>query len=153
MSQSLDQFAAQKLAALDQRNLLRTLVVTERVGPIEVMRGGKLLIAWACNEYLNLSQHEDIKKAAMEATGKWGGGAGASRLVTGNHPLFAELEEKLAKLKGAEAACVFGLAVHPRTSLKLFHMLGCSIVTYLSDLSSKHMYLLNIYIEAHLDIY
>jgi 8-amino-7-oxononanoate synthase len=28
--------------------------------------------------------------------------------VTGNHPLFAELEARLAKLKGTEAACVFG---------------------------------------------
>ena len=108
MSQSLNQFASQKLAALDQRNLLRTLVETERVGPIEVMRGGKRLISFSCNDYLNLSQNEKIKAAAIEATEKWGVGAGASRLVTGNHPLFAELEEKLAKLKGAEAACVFG---------------------------------------------
>ena len=35
-------------------------------------------------------------------------GAGASRLVTGNHPLYAELESRLARLKATEAACVFG---------------------------------------------
>src|SRR3989442_9064566 len=35
-------------------------------------------------------------------------GAGASRLVTGNHPLFSELEARLARLKETEAACVFG---------------------------------------------
>jgi 8-amino-7-oxononanoate synthase len=35
-------------------------------------------------------------------------GSGASRLVTGNHPLFAALEERLARLKGTDAACVFG---------------------------------------------
>jgi 8-amino-7-oxononanoate synthase len=39
---------------------------------------------------------------------RYGTGAGASRLVTGNHPLYTELEEKLAHLKGTEAACVFG---------------------------------------------
>ncbi len=108
LSQSLDQFAGQKLAALEQRNLRRTLVETERVGPIEVMRGGRRLISFSCNDYLNLSQHPDIKKAAIQATEKWGVGVGASRLVTGNHPLFARLEERLARLKGAEAATVFG---------------------------------------------
>ena len=108
LSQSLNQFAGQKLAALEQRNLKRTLAETERVGPIEVMRGGRRLISFSCNDYLNLSQHPDIKKAAIEATEKWGVGAGASRLVTGNHPLFARLEERLARLKGAEAATVFG---------------------------------------------
>jgi len=35
-------------------------------------------------------------------------GAGSSRLVTGNHPLHAELEARLARLKGTEGACVFG---------------------------------------------
>lgn len=108
MSASLDEFAEQKLASLKQRNLLRTLTETERLGPVEVMRGGKRLISFSCNDYLNLSQHPDIKAAAVEATEKFGVGSGASRLVTGNHPLFGELETKLAKLKGAEAACVFG---------------------------------------------
>ncbi len=108
MSTSLDEFAERKLAALEQRNLRRTLIETERLGPVEVKRRGKRLISFSCNDYLNLSQHQAIKAAAVEATEKYGVGAGASRLVTGNHPLFAELEAKLAKLKGAEAGCVFG---------------------------------------------
>jgi len=84
------------------------LAETERVGPIEVMRNGRRLISFSCNDYLNLSQHDEIKRAAIAATERYGVGAGASRLVTGNHPLFKTLEAKLAKLKGAEAACVFG---------------------------------------------
>ncbi len=38
-------------------------------------------------------------------------GAGAGRfaaLVTGDHPLLGDLEKRLARLKGTEAACVFG---------------------------------------------
>lgn len=108
MSKSLNTFAEHKLAALKQRNLLRTLVETERDGPIEVLRGGKRLISFSCNDYLNLSQHPTIKAAAIAATEKHGAGSGASRLVTGNHPLYAVLEEKLAALKGTDAACVFG---------------------------------------------
>ena len=65
-------------------------------------------MSFSCNDYLNLSQHPKIITAAIEATQRYGVGAGASRLVTGNHPLYTELEERLARLKGSEAACVFG---------------------------------------------
>jgi 8-amino-7-oxononanoate synthase len=66
------------------------------------------LLSFSCNDYLNLSQHPAVIKAAIEATERYGVGAGASRLVTGNHPLHGELENRLARLKASEAACVFG---------------------------------------------
>ena len=88
ISDSLDQFAEGKLRALEQHNLRRVLAETERVGPIEVMRNGRRLISFSCNDYLNLSQHPEIKLAAIAAVERYGVGAGASRLVTGNHPLF-----------------------------------------------------------------
>ena len=105
---SLDTFAAEKLFLLKRRSLLRTLVETTRTDDIWAIRNGRRLLSFSCNDYLNLSHHPAIKAAAVAAVGRYGVGAGASRLVTGNHPLFAELETKLARLKGAEAACVFG---------------------------------------------
>jgi 8-amino-7-oxononanoate synthase len=104
---SLDQFARGKLAALECRGLRRAPVVTAREG-IYAERCGRRLISFSCNDYLNLSQHPAITKAAIEATERYGVGAGASRLVTGNHPLYDELECLLARLKASEAACVFG---------------------------------------------
>jgi 8-amino-7-oxononanoate synthase len=44
----------------------------------------------------------------MEALARYGAGSGASRLVTGNHPLYAALEAHLARIKETEAAVVFG---------------------------------------------
>ncbi len=108
MAESLDDFARGKLAALEQHNLRRRLTTTERAGPIEVIRDGKRLISFSCNDYLNLSQHPKIKAAAIEATETYGAGSGGSRLVTGNHPLFDGLEARLAEFKGTEAAVVFG---------------------------------------------
>ncbi len=105
---SLDAFASEKLARLAKRSLLRSLVETTRTDGIWVERGGRRLLSFSCNDYLNLSQHPAVKAAAITAVERYGAGAGASRLVTGNHPLFAELEAKLAQLKGTEAACVFG---------------------------------------------
>ena len=104
---SLDEFACGKLAALERARLRRTPVVTARDG-IFAERGGRRLLSFSCNDYLNLSRHPAIIKAAVEAAQRYGVGAGASRLVTGNHPLYDELESRLARLKGTEAACVFG---------------------------------------------
>jgi 8-amino-7-oxononanoate synthase len=104
---SLDEFASGKLAALERARLLRTPVVTARDG-IFAERGGRRLLSFSCNDYLNLSRHPAIIKAAVEAAQRYGVGAGASRLVTGNHPLYDQLESRLARLKGTEAACVFG---------------------------------------------
>src|SRR3978361_339975 len=105
---SLDEFARQKLSALEQAHLRRTLVATGRSGDLWVERGGKSLLSFSCNDYLGLSQHPALKAAAIAAIERYGVGAGASRLVTGDHPLYGELEQRLARLKGTAAACVFG---------------------------------------------
>jgi len=108
LANSLDLFAQQKLAELEQVHLRRSVVETARTDGIWVIRNGRRLLSFSCNDYLNLAQHEAIKRAAIEAIQRHGVGAGASRLVTGNHPLYAELEARLARLKGTDAACVFG---------------------------------------------
>jgi 8-amino-7-oxononanoate synthase len=105
---SLDDFAQAKLAALESRRLRRTLVTSARRDGVMVERGGRRLVSFSCNDYLGLSGHQALAAAAREAIERFGVGAGASRLVTGNHPLYDELEERLARLKGAAAACVFG---------------------------------------------
>jgi 8-amino-7-oxononanoate synthase len=104
---SLDHFAAAKLAALDRDGLRRALVETAR-GALFVERNGRRLLSFSCNDYLNFTQHPAIKAAAIAAIERHGVGSGSSRLVTGNHPLYAELEARLARLKGSEAACVLG---------------------------------------------
>lgn len=105
---SLDDFARAKLAARERDNLRRGIVETQAGDGVHVTRNGRRLISFCSNDYLNLSQHPAVKRAAAAAVDKYGAGAGASRLVTGSHPLYAELESRLARLKGTEAACVFG---------------------------------------------
>ena len=105
---SLDLFAVGKLSELDALYRRRTLADTVRNGGIWVTRGERRLLSFSCNDYLNLTQHPAVKAAAIAAIEEYGAGAGASRLVTGNNPLYAELETRLARSKGTEAACVFG---------------------------------------------
>lgn len=105
---SLDRFAAGKLALGEKRGLRRQLTETVRQTGSRAARDGTDMVSFCCNDYLGLSQHPKIVAAAREAVEKFGVGAGASRLVTGNHPIYAELENKLARLKQTDAACVFG---------------------------------------------
>ena len=105
---SLDAFAQDKLDDLRRRHLYRALNETVREDGIWIERNGRQLLSFSCNDYLNLTQHPAIIQAAMAAIEEYGAGSGASRLVTGNHPLYAKLESRLAQLKCTEAACVFG---------------------------------------------
>ncbi|RMF09527.1 MAG: 8-amino-7-oxononanoate synthase [Alphaproteobacteria bacterium] len=105
---SLDAYATRKLADIEGRGLLRHLVTTHRGPGGAATQGGRRLISFCCNDYLNLSQNREVIASAQAAAAEYGAGAGGSRLVTGNYPLLAELEDRLARLKGTEAACVFG---------------------------------------------
>ncbi len=105
---SLDAYATAKLDQLDAARLRRRLAVSARENSPWVERDGRRLLSLSCNDTLGLSRHPAVIEAAVEATHRWGTGAGASRLVTGNHPELVALEDALARAKGTEAACVFG---------------------------------------------
>jgi 8-amino-7-oxononanoate synthase len=105
---SLDEIARDKLEALERRQLRRRLVVTARSSATAATQSSAELVSFSCNDYLGLSKHPDVVAASIDATRRYGVGAGSSRLVNGNHPLYAELEAKLAALKGAEDCVVFG---------------------------------------------
>lgn len=104
----LDAFANEKLEQLQKRGEKRILIETRRSAKAVAFRGNRELVSFCCNDYLNLSQHPHVKSAAKSAIDAYGVGSGASRLVTGNHPLFAKLEAMLAKLKGTEDCVIFG---------------------------------------------
>lgn len=104
---SLDQFAYANLAALDAKAQRRCLTPTAREG-VHVVREGVRYTSFACNDYLGLSQHPQVVAAAKAALELHGAGAGASRLITGDHACYAPLEAALAAHKGTQAAMVFG---------------------------------------------
>jgi 8-amino-7-oxononanoate synthase len=108
VTDSLDEMARAKLAELDRKHLRRRLTESTRHAGIWISRNGRRLLSFSCNDYLNFAQHPAVQEAAIAAIQRYGVGAGASRLVSGNHPLFAELEGRLARLKQTEAACVLG---------------------------------------------
>ncbi|MBI2823580.1 MAG: aminotransferase class I/II-fold pyridoxal phosphate-dependent enzyme [Planctomycetia bacterium] len=65
------------------------------------------MIILASNNYLGLTNHPRVIRAAQDAAALYGCGSGSSPLLVGSFPVTKELESKLAELKGAEEACVF----------------------------------------------
>ena len=116
-NESLDRFAHSKIDDLETRGLRRTVQETHRTDAVRLRRGGRDLVSFCCNDYLGLTHHPDVKAAAAAAVAEYGAGAGASRLITGSHPLYAALEARLAALKGTEAACVFGSGYMANTGI------------------------------------
>lgn len=105
---TLDQYAGTKLASLEAASLRRRLRPVARHSGAVLEREGRRLISFSCNDYLNLATDPAVIEAAIDATRRHGAGAGASRLVTGDYPLYHVLEARLAALKSTEDAVVFG---------------------------------------------
>lgn len=73
----------------------------------EVVVGGKRVIMVGSNNYLGLTSHPRVKEAAIKAIEKYGTGCAGSRFLNGNLDIHEELEIKLARFFGKEAAAVF----------------------------------------------
>ncbi len=91
----------------ERLQLLRQLSPSEERRPGIAVRGGKEYVDFSSNDYLGLSSHPAVVAAAKEALDRYGVGAGASRLMSGNLSIHHELEEEVAAFKGAESALVF----------------------------------------------
>jgi 8-amino-7-oxononanoate synthase len=104
---TLNTYLAAHMHEITQRGELRQLQLSAENG-VFVEQNGHALVSFAGNDYLGLRQHPAISEAATQALKAYGSGAGASRLITGNHPLYAAFEQQLAMHAGSEAALVMG---------------------------------------------
>jgi glycine C-acetyltransferase len=78
--------------------------------PLESEQGGlvtvegKKVVMLASNNYLGLSNHPRIKAAAHRGLDEWGYGMASVRFLCGSEPIHFELEQRIAKFVGCEAA-------------------------------------------------
>jgi glycine C-acetyltransferase len=85
-------------------NRIRTLGSAQ--GAWLLVDGSKVL-NFCSNNYLGLANHPNIVSAAKKAADSYGIGPGAVRSIAGTMELHLELEKRLAKFKGVEAAITF----------------------------------------------
>src|SRR5437763_13789528 len=96
------------LDELRDRGLYRKLrLVSGPQGP-RVLLDGKPVLLLCSDNYLRLADPPRVREAAADAAMRWGAGAGASRLVSGNMTIHRRLEERIAEFKGSETCLLFG---------------------------------------------
>src|SRR6204780_2548035 len=97
----------------DQLNELRAKGVAPKLRVLEgeqkpvCIFDGREVINLASNNYLGLTTHKSLRKAALDAVKRYGAGAGAVRTIAGTMRIHMELEEQIAKFKNVEACVVF----------------------------------------------
>ncbi len=98
----------ERLQELRDEGLYRRMrLISGPQGP-RVLLDGKPVLLLCSNNYLGLADHPRVREAAAAAAMRWGVGAGASRLVSGNMTIHRRLEERLAEFKGAPRCVLFG---------------------------------------------
>jgi glycine C-acetyltransferase len=100
-------FLEAEIEDLKAKHLYRPLrVMSSAQGPTCVI-DGREVISLSSNDYLGLTHHPRLRKAALDAVGVYGAGSGAVRTIAGTMSLHEELEAKLAEFKGTEATLTF----------------------------------------------
>jgi glycine C-acetyltransferase len=100
-------FLKEEIADLKNRGVFQPLrVVTGEQLPTSII-DGKKVVNLSSNNYLGLATHPKMRKAMIDATKKFGVGAGAVRPIIGTMDIHIQLEKKLAEFKHMESSLVF----------------------------------------------
>lgn len=106
-SKALNNFLSENLNDLKSKGLYNVINPLQGANGAVINIGGKELINLSSNNYLGLATNPRLIQATIDATKKYGAGAGAVRTINGTLVIHEELERKLAKFKHTEAAIAF----------------------------------------------
>lgn len=101
------QFIEDLVQELKNDKVYRTLPINYGPNANVIELNGKSVINLSSNNYLGLASHPRLKKAAIDATNKYGVGSGSVRTIIGNQDVLEELETLLAEFKEEEAVTCF----------------------------------------------
>ncbi|MGH9085829.1 MAG: aminotransferase class I/II-fold pyridoxal phosphate-dependent enzyme, partial [Acidimicrobiales bacterium] len=119
-----------QLDAIRASNRLRQNRTFDALGPVGRLEG-RVVTSYASNDYLGLSSHPVVRRAAAEAADRWGTGSTASRLIVGSRPPHADLEADLAAWRSTDRALLFSSGY--AANLGVLTTFGGPDATVLSD--------------------
>jgi glycine C-acetyltransferase len=100
-------YLGEELDSLKKQNLYRNLRILEGEQKAHTTFDHRSVVNLSSNNYLGLTTHPRLRKAALEATQAFGVGSGSVRTIAGTMSLHMELERRLAEFKKVEAVVVF----------------------------------------------
>ncbi len=107
----------EELCLLKAQSLYRNLKRIDSPQSDMVTIDGREHISLCSNNYLGLANHRTLKDAAISAAEKYGTGAAASRLISGNMALHERLESITASFKQTEDALIFNTGYMANTGI------------------------------------
>jgi len=107
MKRNPNAFLKEEYEDLVKKNFDWKLRILETGSKPHSVVDGKEVIMLCSNNYLNLSNHPRLIKGAIDAAKKYGAGSGSVRGIAGTMKIHIEVEKRLAKFKGTEAALLY----------------------------------------------
>lgn len=104
---SKTEWLSQEIGGLKEQGLYNRIRTIGSAQGARLVVDGKDVLNFCSNNYLGLANHPKIVEAAKEATKKYGVGPAAVRTIAGTTDLHVQLEQRLAKFKGAEDVITF----------------------------------------------
>jgi glycine C-acetyltransferase len=100
------EYVREQITKLKNENAYRELFILDTPQLPESIINNRKVINLSSNNYLGLTTHPKVVKAARDAIDKWGVGTAAVRSIIGTMSLHRQLEKKIAEFKNVEAAIV-----------------------------------------------
>src|SRR5882757_7081286 len=98
------------LSVIESEGLLKSeRIITSDQGP-EITVNGKTVLNFCANNYLGLSSHPKVIKAAEKAIESHGYGMSSVRFICGTQDIHKELEEKISTFLGTDDTILYAAA-------------------------------------------
>lgn len=110
MNEKLVQRIAKEIDEIKSSGLYKTERIIESPQGAEIVVNGKTVLNFCANNYLGLSSHPKVIKAAHEAIDKRGYGMSSVRFICGTQDIHKELEQKISEFLGTEDTILYAAA-------------------------------------------
>lgn len=85
-------------------------IITSKQGAVITLDSGQEVINFCANNYLGLSSHPEVIKAAKDTLDSHGFGMSSVRFICGTQDIHKELEQKIAEFYGTEDTILYAAA-------------------------------------------